>query len=76
MKIKRITTHVNNCKGDCERNFFQAFPIHSPKDVPSGNTRMFFHFSPKRESSNTKVQGIQPQITVRKLYHIGFSCDP
>ena len=38
MKIKRITTHVNNCKGDCERNFVQAFPIRSPKD-----TVMKFH---------------------------------
>lgn len=43
--------------------------------LPFRQTMHVFHFKPNKEITRTNVQGIHPQIKVRKLYHIGFSWD-
>ena len=40
--------------------------------IPFRQATHVFHFKPNKETTRTNVQGIHPQIKVRKLYHIGF----
>lgn len=43
--------------------------------IPFRQATHVFHFKPNKETTRTNVQGIHPQIKVRKLYHTGFSWD-